>query len=91
MLSTVKCGANIKIKYKTSFSFQDNIVLKIEMLIVIRERRRVKGILKYCGIMHIKEPLLLIGKSRPGGGSGFLFTICLTPYNRKISFIFYGQ
>ena len=24
-----------------------------------------------CGMMHIKEPLLLIGKSSPGGGSGF--------------------
>ena len=43
-----------------------------------------------CGMVHIKEPLLLIGKSSPCGGSGFpllLFewsiTICLTPYNRK--------
>ena len=41
-----------------------------------------------CGMMHIKESLLLIGKSSPCGGSGFLlslsewsFTICLTPYN----------
>ena len=24
-----------------------------------------------CGMMHIKEPLLLIGKSSPYGGSGF--------------------
>ena len=43
-----------------------------------------------CGIMHIKEPLLLIGKSSLCGGSRFplslsewSFTICLTPYNRK--------
>ena len=43
-----------------------------------------------CGMFHIKEPLLLIGKSSPCGGSGFplslsewSFTICLTPYNRK--------
>ena len=43
-----------------------------------------------CGMMHIKEPLLLIGKSGPCGGSGFplslsewSFTICLTPYIRK--------
>ena len=43
-----------------------------------------------CGMMHIKEPLLLIGKSSPCGGSGvplslyeWFFTICLTPYNRK--------
>ena len=38
-----------------------------------------------CGMMHIKEPLLLIGKSSPCGGSGFhlllserSFTICVT-------------
>ena len=43
-----------------------------------------------CGIVHIKEPLLLIGKSSPCGGSGFplslsewSLTICPTPYNRK--------
>ena len=43
-----------------------------------------------CGMMHIKEPLLLIGKSSPRGGSGFplslsdwSFIICLTSYNRK--------
>ena len=43
-----------------------------------------------CGMMHIKELLLLIGKSSPCGGSGFpfslsewSFTICLMPYNRK--------
>ena len=43
------------------------------------------------GMMHIKEPLLLIGKSSPCGGGGFplslsewSFTICPTPYNRKI-------
>ena len=42
------------------------------------------------GIVHIKEPLLLIGKSSPCGGSGFPLslsewssTICLTSYNRK--------
>ena len=43
-----------------------------------------------CGMVHIKEPLLLIGKSNPCGGSGFpvsvsewSFTIYPTPYNRK--------
>ena len=43
-----------------------------------------------CGMVHIKEPMLLIGKNSPCGGSGFplslsewYFTICLTPYNRK--------
>ena len=43
-----------------------------------------------CGMVHIKEPLLLIGKSSPCGASGFplslsewSFTICLTQYNRS--------
>ena len=43
-----------------------------------------------CGVVHIKEPLLLIDKSSLYGGSGFPFslsewslTICLTPYNRR--------
>ena len=47
-----------------------------------------------CGMMHIKEPLLLIGKSSPCGGSGFplllsewSFTICPTPYNRKYNML----
>ena len=46
--------------------------------------------LPVCGMLHIKEPLLLIGKSSPYGGSGFplslsewSFTICPTPYNHK--------
>ena len=44
-----------------------------------------KGLLR-----HIKEPLLLIGKSSLCGGSGFSLslsewslTICLMPYNHK--------
>ena len=44
------------------------------------------------GMMHIKEPLLLIGKNSPCGGSGFplslsewSFTICPMPYNRKLN------
>ena len=43
-----------------------------------------------CGMVHIKELLLLIDKSSLCGGSGFPFslselslTICLTPYNRR--------
>ena len=44
-----------------------------------------------CGMVHIKEePLLLIEKISPCGGSGFnlslsewTFTICPTPYNHK--------
>ena len=45
-----------------------------------------------CGIVYIKEPLQLIEKSSPYGGSGFplllfvwSYTICPTPYNRKIN------
>ena len=35
-----------------------------------------------CGMMHIKKPLLLIGKSSPCGGSGFpLSLLCgILPY-----------
>ena len=47
-----------------------------------------------CVMMHIKEPLLLIGKSNSCGGSGFpfslfewSFTICPTPYNRKFNLL----
>ena len=47
-------------------------------------------ILPFCWMMHIKEQLLLIGKSSSCGGKRFslsLFkwssTIRLTPYNRK--------
>ena len=43
-----------------------------------------------CGIVHIKEPLLLFGKSIPCDGCGFplslsewFLTICPTPYNHK--------
>ena len=42
-----------------------------------------------CGMVHIKEALLLIGKSSECGGSGipislseWTFIICLTPYNK---------
>ena len=43
-----------------------------------------------CGMVHIKEPLMLIGKSSPCDDIEFSvslsersFTICPTPYNRK--------
>ena len=43
-----------------------------------------------CGMVDIKDPLLLIGKSSPCGSSRFprslsewSFTLCPTPYNRK--------
>ena len=44
-----------------------------------------------CGMVHVKDPLLLIENSSPCGSSRFplllselSFTICLMPYNRKI-------
>ena len=38
-----------------------------------------------CGIVHIKEPLLLIGKTSPCGGSGFPHAIRMVLYsNHKI-------
>ena len=50
-----------------------------------------------CAIMHIKQPLLLIGKSSPCiSGSGFssslsewLFNISVTPYSRNIRLSIY--
>ena len=51
-----------------------------------------------CGMVHIKYPLLLIGKRSPCGGSRFplllsewFFTICPTPYNRIYSFLLQRQ
>ena len=51
-----------------------------------------------CGMVHIKEPLLLIEKSSPYGGSGFplslsewSFTICLTLNKIFPSFIPQGR
>ena len=38
-----------------------------------------------CGMMHIKEPLLLIGKSSPYGGSGFPLSLSgHLPYVRHL-------
>ena len=42
-----------------------------------------------CGMLRIKEPLLLIGESSLCGGSRFAlklskWSICLTPYHHKI-------
>ena len=46
-----------------------------------------------CGMVHIKEPLLLIGKNNQCGSSGFplslsqwsLYHMSPTPYNRKLN------
>ena len=37
-----------------------------------------------CGMVHIKEPLLLIDKNSPLSLSNWSFTIYPTPYNHKI-------
>ena len=62
----------------------------IELFLVPATTGVTKAVI--CGMVHIKEPLLLIGKRNPCGGSGFplslsewSFTICLTPYNRKLN------
>ena len=67
----------------------------IELFLIPASAPRIcvsKAVVSYslCGMMHIKEPLLLIGKSSPCGGSLFplvlsewSFTIYLTPYNCK--------
>ena len=34
-----------------------------------------------CGMVHIKEPLLLIGKSIPCGGCGFPLWLCVVLYH----------
>ena len=65
----------------------------IEIFLVTASGPKGRGMCyPVCGMMHIKEPLLLIGKSSPSGGSGFppslsewSFTTCLTPYNRKLN------
>ena len=49
-------------------------------------KKVVVCVILFGGMMHIKEPLLLTGKSSPYGGSGFPLSLSgwsLTPYNRK--------
>ena len=38
-----------------------------------------------CGMVHIKEPLLLIGKSSTCGRSGFPLAICMVLYHITIT------
>ena len=75
-----------------AFAHGGSIELFLVPANVPRLVNKVRGICyPVCGMVHIKEPLLLIGKSSPfSGGSGFSlflsewsFTICPTPYNRK--------
>ena len=53
-----------------------------------------------CGMIHIKEPLLLIGKSSPCGSSRFppsksewSFTICMTHFItvNKVKFVLFND
>ena len=62
----------------------------IELFLVPASAPRLVWYVLFCGMVHIKEPLLLIDNSSLCGGSGFPFslsewslTICLTPYNRS--------
>ena len=64
----------------------------IELFLIPASAPRPGHVMSYpvCGMVHIKEPLLLIEKSSPCGSSRFplslsewSFTICLMPYNRK--------
>ena len=41
----------------------------------------VCAILCVGGMVHVKDPLLLIGKNSPCGGSGFPFTISMLLYH----------
>ena len=65
---------------------------KIELFLVQAWCNKDRGMCyPVCGMMHIKESLLVIEKSSHySGSSGFplslsewSLTICLTPYNRK--------
>ena len=62
----------------------------IELFLVRASNKGCGMCYPVCGMVHIKEPLLLIGKSSLCGGRGFPFslsewslTICLTPHNRR--------
>ena len=62
----------------------------IELFLVPASAPRHGMCYPVCEMVHIKEPLLLIGKSSLCDGGGFPFslsewslTICLKPYNRK--------
>ena len=63
----------------------------IELFLVPASANKGRGMCyPVCGMMHIKEPLLLIEKSSLCGNSRFplslsewSFTICPTPYNRE--------
>ena len=46
------------------------VVFCFVLFVCVRERSRGMCY-PVCGMMHIKEPLLLIGKSSPCSGSGF--------------------
>ena len=60
-------------------------------LFLVPASNKVRGMsYPVCGMVHIREPLLLIDKSSLCGSSGFPFslsewslTICLTSYNRR--------
>ena len=66
------------------------ILLYVTLFKIHYNHSNVKKYYPVCGMMHIKEPLLLNGKSSLCGGSRCplslsecSFTICPTPYNHK--------
>ena len=63
----------------------------IELFLVTASAPRLGMCYPVCGMVHIKEHLLLIGKSSLCGSSWFplslsewSLTICLMPYNHKM-------
>ena len=72
--------------------FNDTPARKPGRLLGVRDVTKVVVCGTLSGMVHIKDPLLLIGKSSPSsGGSRFLvsllkwsFLIFTTPYNRKL-------
>ena len=89
----VKYDINFFFNYSNRVVLQDNTSLAFSFQPVLHDWcNKGRGMCyPVCGMVHIKEPLLRIGKSSPCGGSGFplslsewSFTTCLTPYNRKI-------
>ena len=85
-MSELSVDIGMKIVLKDS-----HVILQIAAVASLRWCNKGRGMCyPVCGMVHIKEPLLLIENNSPCGGSGFplslsewSYTICLTPYNRK--------
>ena len=79
------------VAYETCKTYHLHLTGKIlSSLVQMLLMKHTSACYPVCGMVHIKEPLLLIDKSSLCGGSGFPFslsewslTICLTPYKRR--------